>query len=111
MKFEFSKKELMDLFITALMLALAFSFLFKGISLDVILIFPLMLLVVLFSFIIHEIAHKYFAQKYHYIAEFRANFKFLIVTVLLSLIGYIVAAPGAVYTIGPDNKRKQGIIA
>jgi Zn-dependent protease len=48
------------------------------------------------GFLLHEMAHKYAAQRYGYWAEYRANFMGLILVVILAFTGFIFAAPGAV---------------
>jgi Zn-dependent protease len=48
------------------------------------------------GFLLHEMAHKYAAQRYGYWAEYRANFTGLIMVVILAFAGFIFAAPGAV---------------
>tara|TARA_Y100000310_G_scaffold195495_1_gene195491 strand:+ start:2550 stop:3161 length:612 start_codon:yes stop_codon:yes gene_type:complete len=64
------------------------------------------------GFLLHELAHKVVAQKYHYSAEFRSNNIMLILAILMSFFGFIFAAPGAVmikaYYI---DKRKNGKIS
>lgn len=111
MKFKFSTQELKDLLIADIMLSIAFTIVFAGFKAKSIIILPMMFLVMTFSFIIHELAHKYYAQKFKYHAEFRANKNFLFITVLLSIFGFIIAAPGAVYISGHHNIKKHGIIA
>ncbi len=111
MKLKFSKKELNDLLYADVMLSIAFSILFVGVSTNIILIFPIMFLAMTFSFIVHEMSHKFVAQKYKYIAEFRANKSMLWMTIIMSIFGFIIAAPGAVHIIGHYDYRKQGKIA
>lgn len=48
------------------------------------------------GFLLHELAHKYVAQRYHYSAEFRASNSMLILAIVMSFFGFILAAPGAV---------------
>jgi len=48
------------------------------------------------GFLLHEMAHKFAAQRYGYWAEYRANFTGLILVVILAFAGFILAAPGAV---------------
>lgn len=63
------------------------------------------------AFLFHEMGHKYMAQKYGCFAEFRADFKMLVVAILISFTGFIFAAPGAVMISGNINNRKYGIIS
>ena len=69
-------------------------------------------IVVGLGFLLHEMMHKYFAQKYHCWAEFRADDKMLLVAILISFLGVIFAAPGAVYIHGQHLSKKQyGIVS
>ncbi|KYK26227.1 hypothetical protein AYK26_05455 [Euryarchaeota archaeon SM23-78] len=63
------------------------------------------------GFIVHELAHRYFARKFGKHAEFRANNMMLIIAILMSLLGVVIAAPGAVIISGFVSKRQGGIIA
>jgi Zn-dependent protease len=48
------------------------------------------------GFLLHELAHKFIAQRYGYWAEYRANRNGLLFIIVMSLMGFILAAPGAV---------------
>jgi Zn-dependent protease len=48
------------------------------------------------GFLLHELAHKFVAQRYGYWAEYRANRNGLLIIIIMSLMGFILAAPGAV---------------
>jgi Zn-dependent protease len=45
------------------------------------------------GFLLHELAHKFIAQRYGYWAEYRANRNGLILIIVMSLMGFILAAP------------------
>jgi len=63
------------------------------------------------AFLVHELCHKFVAQKYGYWAEFR-RFDFgLILAVILSFFGTVFAAPGAVMIGGLVTKEQNGKIA
>ena len=63
------------------------------------------------AFLIHELAHKVVAQKYGCWAEFR-KFNFgLILAVVMSFIGFIFAAPGAVMISGLISREQNGKIS
>lgn len=64
-----------------------------------------------FAFLLHELAHKYLAIKYRCYAEFRANNNMLIFMLIMSIFGFIFAAPGAVQISGNVTKDKYGKIA
>jgi len=111
MYFKFSKTELLHLLKADLMLSVAFAILFAKLTINALLIFPLMFFIITFSFIVHELAHKLTAHHYGCHAEFRANFKMLLVTIFMSFFGYIIAAPGAVYFTAHHSNYKLGKIA
>ncbi len=48
------------------------------------------------GFLLHELAHKYVAQRYGYWAEYRANRPGLLLVIIMAFFGFIFAAPGAV---------------
>lgn len=63
------------------------------------------------GFVVHELSHRHFARKFGKHAEFRANNGMLLVAILMSFLGFIIAAPGAVIISGFVSKREGGIIA
>ena len=96
---DFSKTEVRDIIIATLVLAFAFSGIRNLSS------FLPNLLIVGLGFILHELAHKFVAQKYGFFAEFRMWTIGLLVAALGSFIGFVFAAPGAVY-IAPAVRGK-----
>ncbi|MBI3034262.1 hypothetical protein HYY72_03815 [Candidatus Woesearchaeota archaeon] len=63
------------------------------------------------GFLLHEMAHKVVALRYGCRAEFRSFDFMLVLAVLMSFFGWILAAPGAVFIQGNVNSRKNGIIS
>jgi Zn-dependent protease len=64
------------------------------------------------GFFLHEMAHKFVAQRYGCWAEFRYSQQGLFIALILSAIaGFLFAAPGAVYIAGRIDKRQNGIIS
>lgn len=60
------------------------------------------------GFILHELAHKVVAQRYGLWAEFRMSPQFLMLAVGMAyLIGFLFAAPGAVYISGSYITNEQ----
>mgnify|MGYP001618378992 CR=1 FL=1 len=112
---KFSKREIKDLVIAWLIISLAFAILFVGVKnlLSSLFIISLMISACTagIGFLFHEIVHKYFAQKYGLRAEFHAFYKMLLLALLLSLFGFIIAAPGAVFISGRVNKERNGKIS
>lgn len=110
---KFSTTELQALGRAWLLLSIAFAILFTGFSLDA--KFAVAVLVSGFTagigFLLHELAHKFVAQKYGCKAEFHAFDKMLWIAVLLSFFGFIFAAPGAVFISGRVSPKKNGLIS
>ena len=95
-------KELRDLVISALVLALAF-----GIALSggfrafqqpgiLVLVIGIAFVAVSLGFIFHELAHRLIARRFGYFAEYAMWPMGLMVALGFSLFGFIFAAPGAV---------------
>lgn len=63
------------------------------------------------SFLLHELAHKYMAQRYGCWAEFRSFDLGLMIALLGSFVGFIFAAPGAVMISGVISTSENGKIA
>ena len=91
-----SKRELRDLFKAWLVIALVFTIGTRGFSLGFLFGFIVSLLTVGIAFLLHEASHKIAAQKYGFEAEFRKFTPMLILSVILSFLGIIFIAPGAV---------------
>ncbi len=111
---KFSQIELTDLLKSWIAISIAFAII---LSEDIFSAsFSKSLLVAAFTvgvaFLLHEIGHKYMAQKYHYWAEFRAFNGMLILAIVMSFFGFIFAAPGAVMIQGYYiTKEKNGKIS
>jgi Zn-dependent protease len=109
-----SKKELVDLAKAWVCVSLAFTILLAGKGygpLQYAILFVIASLTVGVSFFLHEMAHKYMAQKYHCWAEFRSFDIMLVATVVMSFFGFIFAAPGAVMIAGHIRKDSYGKIS
>ncbi len=68
-------------------------------------------LAVVTGFLLHEMAHKIVAIKYGCYAEFRSNMFFLLLSIATSVMGFLFAAPGAVYITGSVTTRENGEIS
>lgn len=95
-------KELRDLVVSALVLALAF-----GIALSggfrafqqpgiLVLVIGLAFVAVSLGFVFHELGHRLIARKFGYFAEYAMWPMGLMVALGFSLFGFVFAAPGAV---------------
>ena len=117
--FSFSKREVRDLVISTVVLAVAFSGFIQNLS---IVAFLQALFILTFVFIFHELAHRTVARKYGAHAEYKMwNFG-LALALISSFFGFVFAAPGAVYispmvrrgfawTVHKISRKEYGIIA
>ncbi len=111
---KFSKLEKEDLFKAWFALSIAFAILInEGFSLSFKFLEGIFLsaFTVGIAFLLHELSHKFVAQKYKCWAEFRANTTMLMLAVLMSFLGFILVAPGAVMISGRVSKKQNGIIS
>lgn len=110
---KFSDHELKDLTIAWLAITVAFGILFYDEKVSIIVTSLTAAVTVGLGFFLHEMGHKYVAQRYHCWAEFRADYFMLGLAVIMSLFGFIFAAPGAVMISSdrPINKKKMGHIS
>lgn len=108
-----SNIELRELLKAWVVISLAFTILHTGISLKpaALLVFFISAFTVGTGFLLHELAHKFVAQKYRCWAEFRAFDMMLFLALISSFFGIILAAPGAVMIKGMVTKEKHGYIA
>ncbi len=118
-------KELQDLIISALVLALAFGIAFSGgfralLSPVRLVVYFLMALVgVSAGFILHEMGHRFMARRFGCFAEFTMWPTGLVIALVSSLFGFIFAAPGAVMIYprpglgggGGLTREKNGLIS
>ena len=118
--FKFSSNEIRDLIISFFVISLAFSIIksrdpmfYQGDDISTIIyILPMVMIGVGLGFILHEIAHKIAAMRYGHWAEFKTWPLGLIMALVSPLIGFIFAAPGAVYIYGNYiTDRENGIIS
>ena len=110
-----SNIEIRDLLISWLILGFCFALiLFHSISPSG---FIIALIGLGVGFICHELSHKFVAQKLGFRAEFRLWQTGLIIALvcafisMFSPIGFLFAAPGAVYILSYTSKREGGLIS
>ena len=95
--FSFTGKEIRDLVISFIVIALGFTILYSnGDYSNVTLIFPVVMIGVGAGFIFHELGHKFVAMHYGYYAEYELWPTGLLIALVSSFFGFIFAAPGAV---------------
>ncbi|MAG78421.1 hypothetical protein CL616_03590 [archaeon] len=112
-KIKFSKIELRDLAKAWLIISIAFAIVLSGGRLGAFFIANVILsaLTVGVGFLLHELGHKFLAQKYGCFAEFRANNFMLLIAIITSFFGIVFAAPGAVMIAGHVGKDRNGKIS
>ena len=114
----FSDHEKREIAESVGLLTLAFTLALSG-GLDPVLADPLKLAVtlplafaaVITGFLLHEVGHKWMAQRYGCWAEYRGNRNGLFIALLMSTFGFLLAAPGAVMIMGHITRRQNGYIA
>lgn len=112
-KFAINTRELIEIFISWIVITLAFSW--KGFDFNAMLqTLPIIALGTLTGFIVHELAHKFTAMHYGIYAAFYmwpTGLLFAIIMTLATGGGFVFAAPGAVYIFGHPTKTQNGIIS
>ncbi|MBW3019640.1 hypothetical protein KY329_05680, partial [Candidatus Woesearchaeota archaeon] len=93
-------------FAVSIMFAIAFG---GGLSLAALVGLPIFLVTAGLGFVVHELSHKYVAQKLKCWAEFRASNQMLLLGIIFSFFGFVLAAPGGVFIKG--GPRHSGKIA
>ena len=115
-KMRFSQTEIQHLLRAWIVISLSFAILHNnGFSLTpgFLAAAAISALTVGIGFLLHELMHKYFAQKYGCHAEFRAFDFMLLIALLLALFNspVLFAAPGAVFIHGNVNAARNGRIS
>lgn len=111
-KLRFSKEEAFELFISIVVLSIAFSIVNAFPNYSIFYSFlPTSFLAVITAFACHEIAHKYMGIKYGYWSEYRMFPQGLLFALLLSFAGFLFAAPGAVMIYGMPSREESGKIS
>ncbi|MBW2965354.1 hypothetical protein KY363_07900 [Candidatus Woesearchaeota archaeon] len=108
-----SRRELFDLFKAWIVIGIAFAIVMNGLRFNFsffVAVF-ISLLTVGVGFLFHELAHKFLAQRYGCFAEFRSFDHMLILALLMSFVGFLFAAPGAVMISGHLTRKQNGRIS
>ncbi len=117
MKFYITDREAKEIGISVLAISVAFAIAFFGLGVfaslqDAGMVIAFFLATIGTGFILHEMAHKVAAIFFGAQAEFRMWTQGLLFMLLLSLMGFVFAAPGAVYIYAPYLSRKEnGLIS
>ena len=113
----FSDTELRDLAAAWIVLSVAFALVLNPPAWGLFSLTDFLLMTVLsfftvgVAFLLHELAHKVVAIEFGQTAEFRADYGMLFFAIMSALIGFLFAAPGAVYHRGRITIEQNGIIA
>lgn len=112
----FSKIEIQHIVIAMGVLTIAFSFAFSPLYRFDVSIFlaalPLSFLGMVTAFLVHELAHKFTAQRFGLWSEFRMYPMGLLLSLVVSMVtGFVIAAPGAVMFRGDSRGIETGKIA
>jgi len=117
-KFSTSKTEIIHILVSALILSVAMTLIFRSGSTKnyfeynfgdswIAVLFGVMFVLVLLSFVGHELGHKFVAQRYGLWSEYRMYPMGLLLALMMSLVGFFIAAPGAVYIRGDYMTQEQ----
>jgi Zn-dependent protease len=116
-----TKRELRDIIVADIILTIAIAFTLSGgieqlggngaLS-KFILLIPISFVGVSLSFVLHELMHKFVAQKYGAIAGFQSSTNGLMITLLTGLFGFLIGIPGAtvIYT-NKFTKKENGVVS
>jgi Zn-dependent protease len=118
-----SRKEIQDIIIADLVLIIAFSLTITGgiaafqtsqpLALKTFEYYlPIAALGVSLSFILHELMHKFIAQRYGAVAEFRTSYSGLAITMITGMFGFLLGIPGAtmIYT-DRFTPKENGVVS
>ncbi len=104
--------EIKDITKAWLAISIAFGLVLGGLTSRFFFTFAISAVAVGLGFLLHELSHKYFAQKYGYKAEFRSFDEMLFLAIIMGFFGFVIAAPGAVMIFSRViDKKKNGIIS
>jgi Zn-dependent protease len=110
--------EALHIGISVLTITLAFWFLWSDVRLGSMpgvldpMLFVVVFLTIGLGFILHELSHKYVSLHYGVHAEYRAWTLGLFLAIVLAVtVGFIFAAPGAVYIFGRVTRKQNAMIS
>ena len=112
-KYSFSTMEAKHLIIALILITVAIMVLQRD---QLMVIGPVTFIMAYFftvglGFLLHELGHKFVAQYYGFISEFRANFMYMFIAILIAFLGFLFIAPGAVMILGRPSIKQNGIIS
>ena len=117
MRFYITDREAREILISVLAISFALMVAVAGLGVlghpsDAAVLMAFFIVTVGVGFIFHELAHKFVANFFGAAAEFRMWVQGLVFMLFISLLGFVFAAPGAVYIYSPHlTRRENGIIS
>jgi Zn-dependent protease len=111
--------ELEDIVVADLALTLAFTLVLGGGAAGIgsagtplLQLAAISFVAVTLSFVLHEMMHKYVAQRFGAIAAFRRSDSGILITLVTSIAGFLVGLPGATVIYSSSfTKREEGIVS
>ncbi|MGA3020637.1 MAG: site-2 protease family protein [Candidatus Micrarchaeales archaeon] len=109
--------EIEDLIIADLALTVAFTMVLSGgifgADLSIFLyLLPISFVAVSFSFVLHELMHKFIAQHFGAVAAFRRSDNGILITLMTSALGFLVGLPGATVIYASHfTKNEEGYVS
>ena len=105
-----SKTEIKDILIAWLVIAFVMTIVTTGLGRGFFFGLIIALFTVGVAFVVHELSHKVVAQRMGYSADFKKFTPMLVLSVILSFLGLVFVAPGAVVVrglgiTGPENGK------
>lgn len=111
-RIRFGRTEIGHIILAVTVLTFAFALLFRfAPDLDFLEGLALAAVAVPLGFLLHELGHKVVAQRYGYLAEFRAWAFGLVLALFTAFFGLLFAAPGAVVIQGFGTRGQTGRIS
>lgn len=106
---KFTANEIRDIIISMVVISFVFAYIFAGRDLNSSILFmPITFVVVGLGFVLHELAHKYVAIRFGYWAEYKMWVGGLLFALIMAFaVGFVFAAPGAVYIHGNYIKNSE----
>lgn len=116
MKMGISNQEATEILISVVSISLAMTIASAGIGIithpaEMIMLASFFLLAVGTGFVLHELAHKFTAMMYGAYAQFHMWTQGILFMFVMSLMGFVFAAPGAVYIYERLTRTQNGIVS
>ena len=111
--------ELKELALADIVLSIAFTLVLIGgirtavsYPASLLYFFPISAVAITLTFVLHEMMHKFVAQRYGAIAAFKASRVGLIITLIPSMFGFLIGLPGATMIYASRfTQKEEGIVS